>query len=44
MYNKFGGYNMAFENGFVLEDWRCVVIVPLYKRREDNAAIIGVLV
>ena len=37
---------MAFESGVVPEDWRSVVIVPLYKgkgERGQNAAFIEVL-
>ena len=37
--------NMAFEGGVVLEDWRSVVIVPLYKgkERELNVRTISLL-
>ena len=29
-------YNMAFESGVVPEDWRSVVIVPLYKGKGEK--------
>ena len=32
-----GGYcNIAFESGVVSEDWRSVVIVPLYKGKGER--------
>ena len=34
---------MAFEIGIVPKDWRSVMIVPLYKGKGENAAIIEVL-
>ena len=27
---------MAFESGVVPEDWRCVVIIPLYKGKGEK--------
>ena len=29
-------YNMAFESGVVAEDWRSIVIVPLYKSKGER--------
>ena len=32
----YGICNMAFESGFVPEDWRTAVIVPLYKGKVER--------
>ena len=29
-------YNMAFESGVVLEDWKSAMIVPLYKGKGER--------